>query len=180
MEDVQSGYYEYGYMFYASGYNDATLKTHLPVYMKDRPDISLKHYWEYCTNVYYDGNPGGQNRYSCNELTVNNRAIVIDNLNYDIIAGSIDNPFGESSNLPRGVEREVSLGVSGYSGYNKITRVAVVTDYDGDRGRSACSYTNPICSPDIRNVKVNTVGKVTIKDTRPYDAHQSYTSGLSQ
>ena len=174
-----SGYYDYGYMFYASGYNDATLKTHLPVYIKDRPDISLKYNGDYCTDVYYDGNPRGRNRYTCNELIVNNRAIVIDGLSYDIIAGSINNPFGESSNLPRGVEREVSLGVRSSNGYNKITSVAVLSDYDGDRGSSACSYTNPICSPDIRNVKVNTVGKVTIKDRQPYDAHQLYTSDFA-
>ena len=43
------GYFDYGYMFYASGYNDATLKTHLPIYIKDRPDISLKYYGDYCT-----------------------------------------------------------------------------------------------------------------------------------
>ena len=167
------GHYDYGYMFYAPVYNDATLKTHLPVYMKDRPDISLKYNGDYCTEVYY-GNFG---RWTCRSDAVNNKAIVIENVNYNMMVGSIDNPFGEV--MYTVAERAVSLGVSSYSGYNKITSVAVTSDYDGCRGGCGTTFSDPIYQGDRRNVTVKITGSVTIKDRQPYDAHQSYTSDFT-
>ena len=168
-------HHDYGYVFYAPVYQDATLKTHLPVYIKDRPDISLEYNRDYCTEVYY-GNFG---RWTCRSDDVNNKAIVIENVNYNMRVGSIDNPFGEATSLSRGAEREVSLGVSSYSGYNKITRVAVLSDFDGCRGGCGTTYSDPVYQSDRRNVTVNITGSVTIKDRQPYDAHQSYTSDFT-
>ena len=165
--------YDYGYMFYAPVYNDATLKTHLPVYVKDRTDISFVYHGDYCTEVYFS-----HDRYNCRIIAVNNKAIVINNLNYDIRVGSIDNPFGEVTGVG-GIEIDISSGVSSYNGYNKITKVAITTDFEGCRRGCGNTFSDPISSGDRRNVTVNATGSVTIKDRQPYDAHQSYISDFT-
>ena len=105
---------------------------------------------------------------------------MINDLQRTVKAGSEASPFGTTETV-WGADARPIVDHSRSGGYNKITKVAVANSYDGCGRYTGCDHIgdDPWHRNMIVNYQINVVGSVTIKDTRPYDAHQSYTSDFT-
>ena len=173
-------FYNYAYVYYIPKYGDTMLHSHLPIYVKDPLDISFttdlrsgnRHY----SSIYYCCG-----HYKYQEVT-NNGVVVINDLGFQYDIG-VD---GSSSDMTRtitsAIEVRLVLEHSPHNGYNKITKVAAVVNYDQCHdytfGRCWDSSDNPVSL--VRDKPIEATGSVTIKDTRPYDAHSLYTGDFRQ
>ena len=174
-----SCYYSYGYMFHMPKYEHTTLQSHLPIYVKDTPDISFTTDQRrgYFSEIYYCC---GHYRY---DSVTNNGAVVIKNLGFQYDTGVGGSLSDVTRTISAGVEVDLVLEHSRYKGYNKITKVAAVTSYDQCRDSGPfqkCGHGNHDPVGLIRPVPIEATGSVTIKDTRPYDAHSQYTGNFRQ
>ena len=174
-------HYSFGYLFHMPRYEDTTLQTHLPVYVKDTPDISFTssrlgkndHYNEI---IYV----GGDFRY--NRVT-NDRVVVINDLGFQYDTGVGGSLSDETRTISDGVVVDLVFEHNRHGGYNKITKVAADTSYhqckdDGPYQRCGGSTSDP--APRVWDIPIEATGSVTIKDTRPYDAHSQYTGNFRQ
>ena len=172
-------FYEYGYVYYMPRYGD-TMSRSLPVYVKDTPDIS------FTTNLR-----GGNDHYSkiylcCGSYRYsevsNNRVVVINDLGFQYDIGVVGSSSDRTQTITYGAEVDLVLEHRPYNGYNKITKVAAVVNFDQCHGRpvSKCwsSTDNPIGL--VRDKPIEATGSVTIRDTRPYDAHSLHTGDFRQ
>ena len=172
-------YYSYGYLFHMPKYEHTTLQTHLPIYVKDTPDISFTTDQRrgYFSEIYYCC---GHYRY---DSVSNNRAVVINGLGFQYDTGVGGSLSDTTRTISDGVEVDLVLEHRRYNGYNKITKVAAVTSYhqcrdDGPFQR--CGGGNDDPAPRVWNIPIEATGSVTIRDTRPYDAHSLHTGDFRQ
>ena len=110
----------------------------------------------------------------------NNRVVVINDFTRTVKAGSEASPFGTTETV-YGADATPRVVYSSSGGFNKITSIYVENSYYGCGRYTGCDHIgdDPWHRSMIRDYDVNVVGSVTIKDTRPYDAHQTYTSGFT-
>ena len=165
-----------GFMEYAPLYAASQLQSGLPIYVKQTPEISFTSPESYTTRHYSDIDRWG---YEWNEVS-NNRVVVINDLQRTVKAGSEASPFGTTETV-WGADVEPRVVHSRSGGYNKITSIYVDNSYYGCGRYTGCDHIgdDPWHRNMIVNYDINVVGSVTIRDTRPYDAHQTYTNDFT-
>ena len=168
-------YYE-GHMLYVPNYHESKLQSGLPVYVKDTPDISFTSGDRGVSGYYSDIDRWG---YEWNRVN-NNRVVVINDMARTVKAGSPDQPFG-TTEFVFGADVRPVVDHNRSGGYNKITKVSVPNSFYGCGRYVGCDHIgdDPWHRNRIMGYDVNVVGSVTIKDRRPYDAHQTYTSDFT-
>ena len=82
-----------------------------------------------------------------------------------------------------GIEVDLVLEHHPHNGYNKITKVAAAISYhqcrdDGPFQRCGGGTDDP--APRVWDIPIEGTGSVTIRDTRPYDAHSLHTGDFQQ
>ena len=174
-------HYTFGYMFQMPIYEHTTLQTHLPIYVKDTPDIS------FTTDLHWSNGRFSKIYYCCGDYrfttVTNNGVVVINDLGFQYDTGVGGSLSDTTRTISDGVEVYLVLEHNPHNGYNKITKVAAVTNYDqcGDNGPfQDCGSNDDDPVRLIRDIPIEATGSVTIKDTRPYDAHSLYTGDFRQ
>ena len=173
-------FFDYGYLYYMPKYEDTTSHS-LPVYVKDPPDISFttSRFW---SNYHYSSITYCCGDYDYNRVT-NNRVVVINDLGFQYDTGVGGSLSDTTRTISDGVEVDLVLEHSPYNGYNKITKVAAVVNYDQCRDSGPfqdCGWSNRDPVDLVLDIPIEATGSVTIKDTRPYDAHSLYTGDFQQ
>ena len=173
-------FFDYGYLYYMPIYGDTMLHSNLPVYVKDTPDISFTSplHW---SNAHYSSITYCCGHFDYNQVS-NNRVAVINNVGFQYDIGDSGSSSDTIKAITTGVDASLVLEHNRHGGYNKITKVAAVVNYDicKDPTNGGCGHANddPVY-PSI-DIPIEATGSVTIKDTRPYDAHSQYTGNFRQ
>ena len=172
-------FFDYGYLYYMPRYEHTTSHS-LPVYVKDTPDISftINQVWN---NHHYSSITYCCGDYDYNRVT-NNRVVVINDLGFQYDVGVGGSSSDRIQTIDDGVDVSLVLQHSRYNGYNKITKVAAVVNYDqcNDSRVNGCGQGNDDPVSLVRDIPIEATGSVVIKDTRPYDAHSQYTGDFRQ
>ena len=172
-------FFDYGYLYYMPRYEDTTSHS-LPVYVKDPPDISFttSRFWG---NHHYSSITNCCGDYDYNRVT-NNRVVVINDLGFQYDTGVGGSSSDRTQTIDDGVDVSLVLQHSSYNGYNKITKVAAVVNYDQcqDSRVNGCGQGNDDPVAIVRDIPIEGTGSVTIRDTRPYDAHSLHTGDFRQ
>ena len=172
-------FFDYGYLYYMPRYEDTTSHS-LPVYVKDTPDISftVDQVWN---NHHYSSITYCCGDYDYNRVT-NNRVVVINDLGFQYDVGVGGSSSDRIQTIDDGVDVSLVLQHSPYNGYNKITKVAAVVNYDqcNDSRVNGCGEGNDDPVGLVRDIPIEATGRVVIKDTRPYDAHSLHTGDFRQ
>ena len=156
--DASRGYFEHEYFYYVPNYGEPKLQSGLPVYVKGNPSFSQ----------------------TSASSSSSSATVVLTNLDYSFDIGDSQNPYG-TTKYPSGtyITNSFSLDSSYDRGYQKITKVAADVSF---HYKYWVSLGNPHNPPTNRptNGNIDVTGKVTIKDTRPYDTVATFTGDFER
>ena len=160
----KGNYIHHGYFYYVPNYGEPKLQSGLPIYIKGTPSY---------TQTYQP-------------TSTSSASVVLTNADYRFTQGTSLDPYGEVMYPPAQsfygdtyITTSFSLDSNPYGGYNKITKVAADVSFNYRKWLAAGTHHyEPVTLPTSANI--NVTGTVTIKDTRPYDAHSLYTGDFQQ